>query len=107
MRFPETLEKIMRDLYLHPLCEYLYDVATAFSEFYDNCYCVEKNPKGVYWCVDLYLLCNIKYRVIIFFVPFTGEIISVNVGRLLLCEVTASVMEQSFKILGIRTVSKM
>ncbi|XP_034251307.1 arginine--tRNA ligase, cytoplasmic [Thrips palmi] len=81
LRFPETLEKIMRDLLLHHLCEYLYDVSTAFSEFYDNCYCVEKNPKG--------------------------EIISVNVGRLLLCEVTASVMEKCFQILGIRTVSKM
>lgn len=81
LRFYETLEKIMRDLCLHHLCEYLYDVATAFSEFYDSCYCVEKNQKG--------------------------EITSVNVGRLMLCEVTASVMEKCFNILAIRTVSKM
>lgn len=111
LRFPETLEKIMRDLCLHHLCEYLYDVSTAFSEFYDNCYCVEKNPKGLYY-FSLFIILILQVQYIIFclycyvFFP-TGEIISVNIGRLLLCEVTASVMEKCFNILGIRTVSKM
>lgn len=81
LRFNETIEKITRDLCLHHLCEYLYDLSTAFSEFYDSCYCVEKDS--------------------------TGEIKVIHIGRLLLCEATATVMEKCFNILGIRTVSKM
>ncbi|KAJ1529673.1 hypothetical protein ONE63_006430 [Megalurothrips usitatus] len=81
LRFTETLEKIARDLYLHHLCEYLYEVSTAFSEFYDSCYCVEKDA--------------------------AGTIKKIHIGRLLLCEATAMIMEQCFSILSIRTVSKM
>ena len=43
LRFPEVVLKIHTDLYLHTLCEFMYDVATVFTEFYDNCYCVEKD----------------------------------------------------------------
>jgi arginyl-tRNA synthetase len=35
--------RIADDLFLHPLCEFMYEVATAFTEFYDVCYCVEKD----------------------------------------------------------------
>lgn len=45
LRFPEILQKIMDDLLLHTLCDYLYELATTFTEFYDNCYCVEKDRK--------------------------------------------------------------
>ena len=45
MQLPDVLAKITRDLCLHHLCEYLYSVSVAFSEFYDNCYCVEKDPQ--------------------------------------------------------------
>ena len=39
----------MEDLLIHPLCDFLYELATTFSEFYDVCYVVEKDRQtGVY-----------------------------------------------------------
>lgn len=46
LRFPEILQKILDDLLLHTLCDYLYELATTFTEFYDNCYCVEKDRQS-------------------------------------------------------------
>lgn len=62
------------------LCLFL-QVSAVFTEFYDNCYCVEKNSEG--------------------------KIVKINFNRLILCEATASVMEKCFAILGIETVEKM
>lgn len=45
LRFPEVLQKILDDLLLHSLCDYLYELATTFTEFYDSCYCVEKDRR--------------------------------------------------------------
>ncbi|RVE47327.1 hypothetical protein evm_008008 [Chilo suppressalis] len=81
VRFPEIILKVANDLYLHTLCEYLYEISTAFTEFYDKCYCVEKNKEG--------------------------EIVNIIYERLMLCEATACIMEKCFDILGIKTVSKM
>ncbi|XP_069183403.1 arginine--tRNA ligase, cytoplasmic isoform X1 [Procambarus clarkii] len=81
LRLPDILVRITEDLYLHPLCEYLYEVSTVFTEFYDNCYCLEKDE--------------------------TGKIVKINMWRLMLCEATAQVMEKCFSILGIETVDKM
>lgn len=81
MKLPDVLVRTTEDLYLHPLCEYLYEVSSVFTEFYDVCYCVEKDKEG--------------------------NITKVNMGRLILCEATATVMEQCFTILGIKTVKKM
>lgn len=80
-RFSEIILKCLDDLYLHTLCEYLYELSTTFTEFYDNCYCVEKDKEG--------------------------NILNVNMGRLVLAEATTSVMEQGFSILGITPVGKM
>nr|XP_056718380.1 arginine--tRNA ligase, cytoplasmic [Euleptes europaea] len=82
LRFPEILQKILDDLLLHTLCDYLYELATTFTEFYDNCYCVEKDRQ-------------------------TGKIVNVNMCRMLLCEATAAVMAKGFDILGIKPVQKM
>ncbi|XP_072487020.1 arginine--tRNA ligase, cytoplasmic isoform X2 [Notamacropus eugenii] len=82
LRFPEILQKILDDLFLHTLCDFLYELATTFTEFYDSCYCVEKDRQ-------------------------TGEILKVNMWRMLLCEATASVMAKGFDILGIKPVQKM
>ena len=38
---------------------------------------------------------------------FLGEVIKVNMGRLLLCEAAAKVMATGFHILGIQTVERM
>lgn len=82
VRFPEVIGRVMEDLYPHILCEYLYDLCTTFTEFYDVCYCVETD------------------RV-------TGQILSINMSRLLLCEATALVLDKAFYIIGLEPVSKM
>ncbi|KAG9490811.1 hypothetical protein GDO78_006248 [Eleutherodactylus coqui] len=82
LRFPEILQKILEDLLLHTLCDYLYELATTFTEFYDNCYCVEKDRQ-------------------------TGQIVKVNMSRMLLCDATAAVMAKGFDILGIKPVQRM
>ncbi|KAK2588218.1 hypothetical protein KPH14_004253 [Odynerus spinipes] len=81
LKFPDVLLKITKDLHLHQLCEYCYEISCAFTEFYDKCYCVEKNQ--------------------------IGEIVKVNMGRILLTEATAIMMEQCFSILGIKPLARM
>jgi arginyl-tRNA synthetase len=80
IQFPDIIEKITKDLQLHHLCEYLYQISCVFTEFYDSCYCIEKNKQG--------------------------EILKINVNRVLLCEATAAVMRQCFDILGLKTLEK-
>lgn len=82
VRFPEVISRIVDDLFPHTLCDYLYELCTTFTEFYDVCYCVEKD------------------RV-------TGEVVKVNMSRVLLCEATARVLEQAFHIVGLEPVQKM
>ncbi|KAM3869538.1 arginine--tRNA ligase, cytoplasmic [Diretmus argenteus] len=82
LRFPEILQKILDDLLLHTLCDFLYELATTFTEFYDSCYCVEKDRQ-------------------------TGEVVKVNMWRMLLCEATAVIMAKGFDILGINPVHRM
>ncbi|XP_036983783.2 arginine--tRNA ligase, cytoplasmic isoform X2 [Artibeus jamaicensis] len=82
LRFPEILQKILDDLFLHTLCDYIYELATTFTEFYDSCYCVEKDRQ-------------------------TGKVLKVNMCRMLLCEAVAAVMAKGFDILGIKPVQRM
>lgn len=82
LRFPEILHKILEDLLLHTLCDYLYELATTFTEFYDSCYCVEKDRQ-------------------------TGEVVKINMWRLLLCDATAAIMARGFDILGLTPVQRM
>lgn len=82
LRFPEVLQKVQEELLLHTLCDYLYELATTFTEFYDSCYCVEKDRQ-------------------------TGEVVKVNMWRMLLCDATASIMAKCFDILGINPVQRM
>lgn len=81
LRFPETILRVSKDLYIHSLCEYLYEISATFTEFYDKCYCMEKDKEG--------------------------KIVKIYYDRLILCEITALIMEKCFEILGIKTVSKM
>ncbi|XP_022907770.1 probable arginine--tRNA ligase, cytoplasmic [Onthophagus taurus] len=81
LRFPDVLIKITKDLCLHHLCEFIYEISSTFTEFYDSCYCVEKDS--------------------------SGDIVKVNDGRMLLTEATALIMAQCFDILGLKPVSKM
>ena len=81
LRFPEILQKILDDLLLHTLCDYIYELATTFTEFYDSCYCVEKDRQ-------------------------TGQVLKVNMWRMLLCEAVAAIMAKAFDILGIQSVQR-
>lgn len=80
LKFPDVLLKVSKDLLLHILCEYCYDVCTTFSEFYDNCYCIEKDK--------------------------SGNVINVHRDRILLCEATAMILKQCFNILGLKPITK-
>lgn len=82
IRFPEVLSRILDDLFPHMLCDYLYELCTTLTEFYDVCYCVEKDKE-------------------------TGVVLSVDMSRLMLCEATRLVLERAFFILGIDPVGKM
>ncbi|GFN79436.1 Arginine--tRNA ligase, cytoplasmic [Plakobranchus ocellatus] len=82
LRMPEVLSRVVSDLLLHTLCDYLYELTTTFTEFYDQCYCIEKDKA-------------------------TGQIVKVNMDRLLLCEATAQVIATCFHILGIEPLDKM
>merc|ERR1712080_704991 len=76
IKLGKLLLRISEDLLLHPLCEFMYEVANTFTEFYEACYCVEKNKEGV--------------------------IVKVNMSRILLCEATAAVLASCFHILGLK-----
>jgi len=81
LRMSEVVARMSEDLLLHPLCEFMYEVANTFTEFYESCYCVEKNKEGV--------------------------IVKKNWSRILLCEATATVLKTCFHILGLKPVQKM
>uniref|UniRef100_A0AAG5DRM6 Probable arginine--tRNA ligase, cytoplasmic n=1 Tax=Anopheles atroparvus TaxID=41427 RepID=A0AAG5DRM6_ANOAO len=80
LRFTDVMLLITKNLSLHYLCEFVYEVCTTFSEFYDSCYCIKKNAKG--------------------------EIVEVYASRVLLCEATSRVLGKCFEILGLKPVHK-
>merc|ERR1739848_529490 len=81
-RFAEVIARATRDLQLHLLCEYLYELSSVLTEFYDACYCIEKDRE-------------------------TGAIITVHHKRLALLEAVARVFERGFHVLGINPVQRM
>ena len=82
IRYSDVLTRVVDELLMHGLCEYMYQLSTAFTDFYDRCYCVEKDKT-------------------------TGEVIRINYRRILLCEATANVLKQCFEILGIQPLERM
>jgi len=80
-KFSEIIAKVLgSEIHLHMLCEYLYELSSALTEFYDACYVVEKQ---------------------------NGEVVKVNTHRLMLLEAVALIFEKGFHILGINPVLKM
>ena len=49
LQFPDIVERIVQDLFMHTICEFLYEVATSFSAFYDSCFCVERDEEGEFF----------------------------------------------------------
>lgn len=80
IKYPDIIDRVLKDLSLHYLCEYVYEICTTFSEFYDSCYCIQKNKDG--------------------------EIVQINASRVLLAECTAQILEKCFWILGLKPVPK-
>ena len=80
-KYADVLARVLDELMMHTLCEYMYQLATIFTEFYDRCYCVEKDKN-------------------------TGEV-RINYRRIILCEATANVLKKCFDILGIQPVDRM
>lgn len=73
---------VLDDFMMYILCEFMYEMVIMLIEFYDNCYCVEKDCK-------------------------IGEVVKVNMGWMFLFEVIVWVMEMVFYILGIKFLMKM
>lgn len=45
LKFAEVMLKALNDFLLHSVCDFMYELATTFTEFYDNLYCIEKDRK--------------------------------------------------------------
>ncbi|KAI3413662.1 hypothetical protein GPALN_011150 [Globodera pallida] len=85
LKFSDVLLTVIEGLQLNKICDYVYELATMFHDFYKDCYVVSKVPVE------------------------EGEqtVTKVNFNRLVLCEVTADVMQRCFNILGIRALERM
>ena len=59
------------------------------------------HPTDISKVVTLYIITKRTFAL------FTGQIVKINMSRLLLCEATSQIMMTGFKILGIRTLSRM
>ncbi|UMM23571.1 hypothetical protein L5515_004230 [Caenorhabditis briggsae] len=80
LKLSDCVLLVLDSLMLHQMCDYVYNLATLFHDFYNECYVIERKE---------------------------GEPVVVHFHRLALCEVTANVISTCFKILGIREVPKM
>lgn len=99
LKFPHVMSECCSDLLLHRLCDYVYEICTCFSEFYDNCYCIEKDKDGK-CATKMFFSIYIQFKILI------GKIIKINDDRVLLSEATALVMEKCFYILGLKPIGK-
>ncbi|GMS88997.1 hypothetical protein PENTCL1PPCAC_11172, partial [Pristionchus entomophagus] len=79
LKLSDVILQVVDTLMLHTLCDYLYTLSSTFTEFYSECYVVEKSEG-------------------------TSK---VNMNRLILAHVTANTMEKALRILGINPVPKM
>ncbi|XP_003376353.1 arginyl-tRNA synthetase, cytoplasmic [Trichinella spiralis] len=67
IKFPDIMSHVVENFLPNLICDYIYNLATVFTEFYDECYCIEKDPA-------------------------TGALVKINYNRLILCEVTADLL---------------
>jgi arginyl-tRNA synthetase len=75
--FPEVVAEVEKELRPHTLCTYLYELAAAFSTFYDNC------P------------------------VLTAETDTLRASRLFLCRVTQETLARALDLLGIQAPREM
>lgn len=77
LNFPECLELIAKDLQMHRLCHYLFDVASSFHRYYEHCPIL------------------------------TAEHPDLCLSRLQLCALTARTLKTGLSLLGIEILDKM
>ncbi len=77
LRYPTVVRNVADTLEPHRLCQYLYDVAQAFSVFYTNCSVLKADSDAL------------------------------RDSRLRLCRLTASVLGDGLSLLGIKTLERM
>lgn len=77
LKFPEALEAAVAEYKPNTITSYLWDLASAFSGFYDKCSVVN------------------------------AETDALKQSRLALCDVTARVLKQGLQLLGIETIEQM
>ncbi|KAL7674620.1 hypothetical protein ACOME3_000897 [Neoechinorhynchus agilis] len=82
IKYEDIVSKVANDFLIHSMCEYLYELAGVFSDFYDNCYCIEKDQ-------------------------ITGEVKKVHCNRITLCAATEYVMRTLFYIVGLEPLDRM
>ncbi|MFT6790971.1 MAG: arginyl-tRNA synthetase [Cellvibrionaceae bacterium] len=78
LQFPETIQQVSQDAYPHLLCTYLYDLASLYMRFYENCPILKDSVSKV----D-------------------------RSSRLLLCDATGKTLKLGLELLGIETMEKM
>ncbi|KAK0417930.1 hypothetical protein QR680_013285 [Steinernema hermaphroditum] len=80
LKFSDCLLAVLDSLQPHQLCDYLYNLATSFHDFYTTCYVIHRDNDG-------------------------NE--TINMHRVVLLDVTAKMMDTCFQLLGLRTIEKM
>jgi len=74
LQFPDVIEAILKELHLHLMTDYLWELSNMLAAFYRDCHVIRKDP--------------------------TPEQKAEMRSRLLLCEATRKVMHKSFHLLG-------
>lgn len=78
LRFGEVLHQVADDAYPHILCNYLYDLASAYMHFYECCPVLKD-----------------------------GVDAATRVSRLLICQLTGDILAKGLELLGIETMERM
>ena len=81
-RFGDVIRLAIDQLGLHTICEFAYELATLFSQFYNECKVVEVDQA-------------------------TNKPTGIRVDRLLLAEAVGDILLATFGILGLRPIDKM
>ncbi|XP_015795636.1 arginine--tRNA ligase, cytoplasmic [Tetranychus urticae] len=81
LKFPDVILQISESLAPHGLCSFLFELSVIFSEFYEQCYVIEKIGES--------------------------DQVKINMERVLLCEATAYILSLGLKLLGIKLVEKL
>lgn len=77
LAFPDIVELVAKELAPHHLCHYLCELATCFHSFYEHCPILKPEAN------------------------------SERDSRLVLCEITAKILQQGLDLLGIQTIDRM